>query len=468
MHQYLFRPTHDLWPGSSVDAIIKPVPAKNPDGSFVINFKTKKPVPILASKWLDQNKRVQQITWAPGEPEIITGKIVQKEGGWIDHDGTSTYNLYRSPTLNTDDLANVTDADIAPWRGHIYRIYPTDADHIIKWFAHRLQKPQEKINHALLLGGEQGIGKDTMIEPVKRAIGAWNFKEASPNEVLGTFNGFLKAVILRISEVRDLGGNSRYALYEKLKTMTAAPPDTLTVNEKHLRPHPINNIVGVIMTTNYKINGIYLPRGDRRTYVAWSNCIKEEFPEKYYQDIWHWYIHEDGMRKVAAYLLNYDLSGFDPKAPPPQTDAWWTIVGSGAAPEETELEDLLDRMGTEYHDGTIIRKDAVTIEMMAQEACKTENNDLAELSNWLVDRDNRSAIPHRMEECGYTVCRNTESKSTKGLWRIDNKLQRIYALASLTGTEQIKAARELKKTIEAELRKERAAAEAAENAKKRR
>jgi hypothetical protein len=39
---------------------------------------------------------------------------------------------------------------------------------------------QEKINHALILGGNQGVGKDTLLEPVKRAVGAWNFLEVSP------------------------------------------------------------------------------------------------------------------------------------------------------------------------------------------------------------------------------------------------------------------------------------------------
>ena len=57
--------------------------------------------------------------------------------------------------------------------------------HIIMWCAHGRQRPADKINHALLLGGAQGIGKDTLLEPVKRAVGQWNFIEASPVQVLG-------------------------------------------------------------------------------------------------------------------------------------------------------------------------------------------------------------------------------------------------------------------------------------------
>jgi hypothetical protein len=57
------------------------------------------------------------------------------------------------------------------------------------WLAHRVQQPQEKINHALVLGGPQGIGKDSLLEPVKRAVGPWNVAEVSPQHVLGRFNG---------------------------------------------------------------------------------------------------------------------------------------------------------------------------------------------------------------------------------------------------------------------------------------
>ena len=60
----------------------------------------------------------------------------------------------------------------------------------------------------------RAIGKDTLLEPVKRAVGPWNFVEVSPQQVLGRFNGFLKSVILRVSEARDLGEFDRFAFYD--------------------------------------------------------------------------------------------------------------------------------------------------------------------------------------------------------------------------------------------------------------
>src|SRR4029077_6679218 len=133
---------------------------------------------------------------------------------------------------------------------HVHKVFPKYGDHIIKWLAYRVQHPQDKINHALVLVGKQGIGKDTLLEPVKRAVGPWNFAEVSPQQILGRFNGFLKCVILRVSEARDLGEFDRFALYDHMKSITAAPPDVLRIDEKHRQEYSIPNVCGVIITTN--------------------------------------------------------------------------------------------------------------------------------------------------------------------------------------------------------------------------
>ena len=60
----------------------------------------------------------------------------------------------------------------ARWRDHLHAVYPEEADHLEQWFAQRIQHPGVKLNHALVLGGMQGIGKDSLLEPIKLAIGA--------------------------------------------------------------------------------------------------------------------------------------------------------------------------------------------------------------------------------------------------------------------------------------------------------
>lgn len=123
------------------------------------------------------------------------------------------------------------------------------------WLAHRVQRPAEKINHALVLGGEQGIGKDSLLEPVKRAVVPWNWQDESPSTILqNPFNGYLKAVILRINEARDLGDLDRFRFHDHLKAIIASPPDVLRINEKHIREYYVPSVVTLIITTNHKTN----------------------------------------------------------------------------------------------------------------------------------------------------------------------------------------------------------------------
>jgi len=271
-HQYLFVPTRDMWPSTSVNA--RTTPPTNPDGTRVMKRVPQKAkngatewqeVPMTVAEWLDKERPVEQMTWAPGEPLIIENRLIDG-GGWIQRDGVRCFNLYRPPKPVPENCGSPD-----PWLNHVRKVFPDCADHIVCWLAHRVQYPGEKINHALVLGGAQGIGKDTILEPVKYAVGPWNFNEVTPKQMLGRFNGFVKSVILRVSEARDLGDTDRFAFYDHLKAYTAAPPDVLRCDEKNLREHNIPNVCGVIITTNHKADGIYLPEDDRRHYVAWSD-----------------------------------------------------------------------------------------------------------------------------------------------------------------------------------------------------
>jgi hypothetical protein len=415
-HTYIFVPSREMWPSGSVNARIPPIPILDSDGNPALG-KENRPLKLSASSWLDQNKPVEQMTWAPGFPMIIVNRLIS-QGGWIKRDSVSCFNLYRRPTIEPGDARQA-----GPWIDHVHQVFPGDAEHIIQWLAHRVQRPQDKINHALVLGGGMGIGKDTMLEPVKHAVGPWNFSEISPQQAIGRFNGFLRSVILRISEGRDLGDLNRYQFYDHLKVFIAAPPDVLRIDEKNLREYSIPNVCGVIITTNYKTDGIYLSADDRRHFVAWSDRKKEDFTDSYWRELYGWY-DNGGNENVAAHLADLDLSTFNAKAPPPQTLAFWEIVDASRAPEDAELADVIDK---------IDRPKTITLIQLAAHA--TER-----FADWLLDRKNSRSVPHRLETSGYVAVRNERAKD--GLWKLDGKRQVIYADAGLPLRDRIEAARD--------------------------
>jgi hypothetical protein len=415
---YIFIPCREMWSGAGVDARLPPVPVLTKSGKPKRDRNGKRVV-LRATRYLDKNRPVEGMTWCPGQSMLIADRLVV-DGGWIERRGVMCFNHYRPARVKQGNPAGAK-----PWLDHVRRVFePADAEHIIKWLAHRVQHPGEKINHALVLGGDQGIGKDSMLEPVKHAVGPWNFHEVSPTHLLGRFNPFVKSAILRVNEGRDLGEIDRFKFYDHTKIYTAAPPDVLRVDEKNLPEHYVFNVLGLIITTNHKTDGIYLPTNDRRHYVAWSNRSAEDFPGGYWDKLWRWYA-AGGFEDVAAYLNTLDLSDFDAKAPPPKTPAFWDIVNAGQPPEDAELADVLNALGD---------PDAVTPKQLTAAATGTT-------ADWLMAIKSRRSIPHRLERCGYSQVHNKNAKD--GYWVINRTRQPIYAKIALPEIEKYKAATEL-------------------------
>ena len=191
---FIYRATHDMWPPSTIN------------GRFGSGAANK----------LQRNRGVEQATWAPGFPPLIRDKLIAN-GAWVSEPGTSCFNLYRPPLPNRAGDKDKT----GPWLDHLKKEFPDDWEHIRNWFAYRVQHPEVKINHCIVMGGDPGTGKDTLIAGVREAIGAWNFQECNPPQLFEAFDAsFLQSVILRINEARDMGESriDRYQFYERTKT----------------------------------------------------------------------------------------------------------------------------------------------------------------------------------------------------------------------------------------------------------
>lgn len=403
---YIFEPTHDMWPV----------------GSISNRFGSKGP------RTLAKERAVEQATWAPGFPPLIEGRLLVGNA-WTVRPGSMCFNFYRAPTIKGGDARKA-----GPWVAHGKTIYGHDWSHLEKWFAYRVQHPEVKINHCLVMGGDPGIGKDTLVAGLREAVGPMNFGECNPGNLFEEFDAsFLQNVILRINEARDMGEGrfDRYQFYERTKTLMASPPETLSVQEKYLKRYSILNLVGLIITTNNKTNGLFLKGDDRRHYVAWSTVTESDLEPGYFNKLWHWYERENGFAHVAAYLHSLDLSDFDPKATPPKTAAFWEIVSTNTPLEETELAEALAIVGNGR------TPDVVTIETILEASGR--NHQLNEFYKWWSDRKNRRVIPGHLERAGYAQIRNPDAKS--GLWRVGGERQMIYASKSLSPAERSRAVR---------------------------
>lgn len=402
-HQYIAAHSAALWPRVSVNSQVPPLTDTGGNA-------------VPATDWLDRHRPIEALVWVPGEPQVIHGRLML-ESGWIEARNSACFNLYRSPAIPAGDPDQA-----GPWIDHVRKLYPDEADHLMRWFAYKIQFPGEKVNHAVVLGGRQGVGKDVLLEPVKRAVGEGNVAGIAPKDVIDKFNGFVQSVLLVINEATDLGELDGKTFYEASKTLIAAPPHVIQCNVK-FRPHRnVQNVCGVVITTNHKTDGIYLHPDDRRHFVAWSPVERSDFAADYFLNLHRWY-ESGGYGHVAAFLRAMDLSDFDAKAPPPKTAAFWEIVQSDQAPEDAELADSLDRLG---------RPEAVTISTLAAAAKGLD------LAYWLQDKRSRRQIPHRLETAGYVQVRN--DAASDGLWRVGGKRQAVYARKDLLARARVMAA----------------------------
>jgi hypothetical protein len=350
--------------------------------------------------------------------------------GWIDSPGSVTMNSYKS-----SDAARGDAAQAGPWVDQIKRNYPIHWEHIVRYFAHLVQGPGVKPNHAIVLGGAPGVGKDSIIAGVRYALGEHNVKSIGPEAIFGDFTPWTKCLLLIINEAHDTGDVTRAQFYERMKTVTAAPPDTLTFNDKHVKSYPVRNCLGCIITTNHRTGALYLPSDDRRYFVVWSDCVESDYSAERWAAYWAWF-NAGGAGHVAAYLHSVDLSTFDPKARPERTPAWHAMVSASTSDGDLELADALDGLG---------RPAALTLDTLRAHVERVAaQSSLAE--DFRNQAKNAARWPGRMSRAGYTEIRNVGAAD--GFYRIAGKRAKVFALRELPEGARQTAAEQLARRSE--------------------
>jgi hypothetical protein len=394
-----------MWPAECVNARIPPVETGvDKDG---------KDITTKASTWLRQNRPIAQLTWAPGYPDLIE-RCVATPGGFVNHDSSSIFNTYRPPNI---DWQNGDPEKAQRWVDFVEYLYPTEGRRFIQWMAAKVQKPDLKINHGIVLGGAPGIGKDTLIAPLREAVGPWNFAEIRPSELISQYNPYVQSVILRINEAHDLGDIKHVAFHEATKNLMTSPPEMLPCNDKYARRHNVLNALGVIITTNHRTNGIFLPADDRRHFVMWSEATKEKIAEdlgpRFFTEMWTWYTR-GGFRDIAAYLNTLDLGDFSRTEPPPKTPAFYEIVYANQNSEDAELADAIERLGNPL---------VLTLSLILSRA----DSNLQEMAK---DPRGKNSIRFKLERAGYVSVANPNAND--GLWKVGGRRQKIWAAKDLS------------------------------------
>ena len=298
---------------------------------------------VEASISFDENRQAKGakalvgITYAAGESILVA------------RDGFVYGNRWR------DARPEHAAGDVSLWLKHVERMVPIDfeREHLLNALAHKVQFPTHKINHAILMGGNHGSGKDTLFAPFFWAIGGKAKTNCSlvKNEDLTSQWGYaLECEVMEIAELRQAEAKDRRALENVLKPIIAAPPEMLPINRKGLHPYMALNRVFVVAFSNERV-AISIPSEDRRWFCVWAEASK--LPEAQAVSLWNWYQHRGGFEAVAHYLHTRDVSAWNPNAPPPMTEAKAIMVEHGMSSAESFLVDQMRRRAGDFARGVI-------------------------------------------------------------------------------------------------------------------
>jgi hypothetical protein len=253
-------------------------------------------------------------------------------------------NLWRPSNIKPNHSA--TTADVAPWLDLVDKLFGAqgapEREHFLDVLAYVLQKPGEKIGHALVIIGGQGTGKDTVLAPFFEAVGSHNVAAVDANTLVGQWTHFLKAQIVYGQEVITRGRNA--SIYNHLKPFISGQKTRLQVNEKGMKQYFVPNNQNWVFTSNYD-NALTLDDDDRRFWVH-RVLLDEPPPDDYFARLHSWFA-ASGTENVFGWLLKRDVSGFNPMARPPMTAAKRTMLEQSQPAPVRWLRDQL-REGGEF------------------------------------------------------------------------------------------------------------------------
>lgn len=398
---YIYRQSGAIWVAASVNAAC----GKVNDGGRLVD----------ASEWIQTHARITTTTSTPA----IKGDILKgydcREGVLFKSPGGAVFNRYRPPTIDPGEAS-----EAGPFEAHVRRLMPRtgDADQFFDYMAHRVQKPWEKPRFALMLAGDQGVGKDTAIDFCCPALGRWNTASIPPGAVEKDFNEYAAKTLIRINEAADLREMSRWAFNERIKVLIAGNPDECEINPKYGRKYTVTMHCGVIITTNHLTGSVHIPADDRRYDVIQCATLEamglggEQERRDYFNALHEWFLKKEGERHVAAFLRARELSGFSAALGQRKTAAHDEIVKHGMLGDEWAV-DALEALRRRYK-----VPDDKPLSFVSGSALLGE---CAEEKGVL-----RGKLPHAMRRLGYVAYPNPNRKDER--WKVLGELHTMYRL----------------------------------------
>lgn len=264
----------------------------------------------LADKWLNWPLRtsVTTITYAPGADVFCNGGAeLNTWSGW----GSTPKK-----------------GDTKPFQQLLEYIFGTTKEGrdsqrwFLQWAAYPIQHPGAKLLSAVVIWSTlQGVGKSFLAYFLGAVYGAKNWREVGQKDLVGSFSGWVKNKQLIIGN--EITGSDNREVIDQLKALITSP--RVSVNEKYIPEYELPNVCNLMFNSN-RPGAVFIEDSDRRFFI-WE--VQSMAPLSFFEMLDKWKDEPDHIAAVHHFLLNVDLTGFNPNAAAPMTTAKQDMIETG-------------------------------------------------------------------------------------------------------------------------------------------
>lgn len=258
-------------------------------------------------EWLRWPHRaeVRKLVYEPGAPQITE---------------RNEYNLWRG--WGCEPERNDT---IKLWHQIMEYVFRKDKDArrwFEQWLAYPIQHPGTKLfSSAVIWSRAHGTGK-SFIGYIVGAIYGSNFTEVDDDQIHAPHNEWAENKQFILGD--EITGGDKRAVGERLKRMITRKK--MRLNPKYIPSYEVVDCLNYYFTSNQP-DSFFLEDEDRRMFI-WE-IIGRPLPEDFWIEVDTAYKDGSLPRALFDYLLNYDLTGFNPNAPALVTDAKRAMIDNG-------------------------------------------------------------------------------------------------------------------------------------------
>jgi len=267
------------------------------------------------------NEKMQTTVQTPdGKAKHVT---VPAAKHWFEHPQRRQYNrIVFAPGRVLPDCYNL-------WRGFAYEAIPGDGheeflrhirenlccgnetyyNFVLGWMASAVQFPGRPGETAIVLRGDEGVGKSFFAENFGALFGRHFMKVSQSSHLVGNFNGHLQDTVLLFADEGIYAGDRQHA--NVLKDLITGK--TLTVERKHENTLTTPNCLHIVMASNSQW---VVPAGpNARRYFVLDVASNKICNGPYFKAIQE-QLDNGGFKSLLYFLLNYDLAAVDVRTAP--------------------------------------------------------------------------------------------------------------------------------------------------------